>query len=178
MCLIKKICVLAMNPSTIIRSEVNQYICNVFIRICLKIQKMSTRVHPIQASLVAIGIHGPSVLGCRGTMLVRGSDTSQISWRAPVWQEIKKSKFAVLQVLRYLRSEPHSSLFITEQKGGISANGGSPDTSIVRLGMMHSDEVVPTVGYITTAEARARYFEWWEQRANPAVRKSSQGHKA
>ena len=71
----------------------------------------------------------------------------------------KKSKFAVLQVLRYLSSEPHSLLFITEQKGGISANGGSPDTSIVLLGMMHSDEVVPTVGYITTEEARARCLE-------------------
>ena len=66
MCLIKKICVLAINSSIIFSSiftrEVNQYICNVFIRICLMIQKMlSTRVHPIQASLVAIGIRGPSV---------------------------------------------------------------------------------------------------------------------
>lgn len=100
MCLMKKICMLAMNPSTIFSSiftrEVNQYICNVFIRICLKIQKMlSTRLHPIQASLVAIGIHGPSVLRYRGTMLVRGPDTSQVSRRAPVGQEIKKSKFAI-----------------------------------------------------------------------------------
>lgn len=174
----KKICVLAMNPSTIFSSifarELNQYICNVFIRICLKIQKMlSTRVHPIQTSLVAIGIHGPSVWRYRGTMLVTGPDTSQVSWRAPLWQEIKKSKFAVLQVFRYLRSEPHSSLFITEQKGGDiskwSESGHcSPfaydafQWSGTHSGLHHN---------ITTEEARARCLEWWEQRANAAVRK-------
>lgn len=158
MCLIKKICVLAMNSSTIFSSifahELNQYICNVFIRICLKIQKMlSTRVNPIQTSLVAIGIHGPSVLRYRGTMLVTGPDTSQVSWRAPLWQEIKKSKLLFFRCSDIWDQNHIVHYSLQSKKRGISANGASPDTAVL-MRMMHSNEVVPTVGYITTSQPR------------------------